>query len=75
MENFDKLLEIYQIRQYFPHQNFVPYGIIDVMPLVINNLGAETQIYMLWTKSISRNQAQTSHSLVCAWFNMQLTSS
>ena len=29
-ENIDKLLEIHQIRQYFPRQNFVPpYGIID----------------------------------------------
>ena len=25
-ENIDKLLEICQIRQYFPRQNFVPYG-------------------------------------------------
>ena len=25
-ENIDELLEIRQIRQYFPRQNFVPYG-------------------------------------------------
>ena len=25
-ENIDKLLEIHQIRQYFPRQSFVPYG-------------------------------------------------
>ena len=26
-ENIDELLEIRQIRQYFPRQNFAPYGI------------------------------------------------
>ena len=28
MENFDRenIDELLQIRQYFPHQNFVPYG-------------------------------------------------
>ena len=26
-ENIDELLEINQIRQYFPRQNFAPYGI------------------------------------------------
>jgi len=25
-ENVDKLIKNFQIRQYFPHQNFVPYG-------------------------------------------------
>ena len=25
-ENIDELLEIRQILQYFPHQNFAPYG-------------------------------------------------
>ena len=25
-ENIDELLEIRQIRQYFPRQNFAPYG-------------------------------------------------
>ena len=25
-ENIDELLEICQIRQYFPRQNFAPYG-------------------------------------------------
>ena len=29
-ENIDELLEICQIRQYFPRQNFVPYGNCDV---------------------------------------------
>ena len=26
-ENVDELIKIRQIRQYFPHQNFAPYGI------------------------------------------------
>ena len=38
MENFDRvnideLLEIRQIRQYFPHQNFAPYGTYDAEKL------------------------------------------
>jgi len=28
-ENVDELIKICQIHQYFPHQNFVPYGIIS----------------------------------------------
>ena len=27
-ENVDELIKIRQIRQYFPHQNFAPYGIL-----------------------------------------------
>ena len=29
-ENIDELLEIRQIRLYFPHQNFAPYGACSV---------------------------------------------
>ena len=43
-ENIDELLEIHQIHQYFPPSKFCSVRYIDVMPLVINNLGAETQM-------------------------------
>ena len=35
-ENVDELLEIHQIRKYFPHQNFAPYGIIYVRQMNIH---------------------------------------
>ena len=34
-ENIDELLEIRQIRQYFPHQNFAPYGIQNLHILTL----------------------------------------
>ena len=32
-ENIDELLEIRQIRQYFPRQNFALYGMLDFILL------------------------------------------
>ena len=34
-ENVDKLIKTSQIRQYFPHQKFVPYGITNPPQLVV----------------------------------------
>ena len=34
-ENIDELLKIHQIRQYFSHQNFAPYGRAKAVYIII----------------------------------------